>query len=199
MSQTLSFSGLTLKQAMQLIPAEDLQKWALAAPPRPPSDNLQQNLQRLDSFELSGSEAAKVLLIDTLLAEIVPDYPRLKIWKSASLNSDSVTGVADYLIAPRRAYLETPLLCATEAKRDDFDAGQVQCVAEMAICQQNNRRDGHDIAIYGIVSNGQGWVFYKLTPPGEIYESGLFSADDLPKLLGVLNAVSAACDKNAPR
>ena len=28
------------------------------------------------------------------------------------------------IIAPKRAYMETPLLCATLAKRDDFEAGQ---------------------------------------------------------------------------
>lgn len=194
-----NFSNLTLKDAMELVPAQDLTRWALDVTPRPPSDILLANLNRLESFALTTSEAAKVLLIDTVLAEIVPVYPKLKVWKGEPLESNSVGGVADYLIAPRRAYVETLLLCAIEAKRDDFDAGQVQCIAEMAACRENNRRDGYDIEIHGIVSNGQGWVFYRLTRTPEVYVSGLFTMNDLPTLLGALDYVCAACVANMPQ
>jgi hypothetical protein len=193
-----NFASLTLEEAMQLIPAEDFQRWPLVVPPRPPSAILEANLHRLESFELSGSEAAKVLLIDTLLAEIVPDYPRLKVWKAAPLESDTVAGIADYLIAPRRAYVSTPLLCVVEAKRDDFDAGEVQCIAEMAACQWNNRQRGHDTDVYGIVSNGQGWTFYKLTKAGEVYQTDQYGLKDLSGLLGALDYVCAECAKNVP-
>ena len=44
----------------------------------------------------------------------------LKVWKAAPLESDTLMGVADYLITPKRVYVETPLLCVAEAKRDDF-------------------------------------------------------------------------------
>jgi len=192
------FSGLTLKQAMQLIPAQDLLPWELNTPERPPSDIWQTNLIRLQSFALFASEAAKTLLIDAILLEVVPNYPRLKVWKAALLEADTVAGVADYLIAPKRAYLETPLLCATLAKRDDFEMGEVQCIAEMAACLQNNRRDGVETDVYGIVSNGQGCVFYRLTTGGEVFVSGLFSSNDLPKLLGALDFVCAACARDAP-
>ena len=45
--------------------------------------------------ELLSSEAARMMLIDTILAEIVPDYPRLKVWKAAPLITETVAGVAD--------------------------------------------------------------------------------------------------------
>jgi hypothetical protein len=192
------FTSLTLKQAMQLIPAQDLDRWALDAPPRPPSDTLRDVLRRLESFELTGSEAAKVMLIDTVLAEVVPDHPVLKVWKAAPLETDAVVGIADYVIARRRAYLEAPLLCAVEAKRDDFDAGRVQCIAEMAICRELNRAEGHDVALHGIVSNGQGWVFYRLTVNDAVSETDLFSLGDLPRLLGALDHVCAECARNVP-
>lgn len=149
----------------------------------------------MKSFDLVGSEPAKVLLIDTLLSEVVPHYSQLKVWKGESLETGTVGGITDYLIAPRRAYVDTPLLCAIEAKRDDFEAG---CIAEMAVCQQNNARDGHAMTIHGIVSNGQGWVFYRLTRTPEVFVSGLFSTNDLPKLLGALDHVCAACAANVP-
>lgn len=193
-----SFSGLTLKEAMELIPAQDIAKWTLEATARPPSDVLLAILRRLDSFDLVGSEPAKVMLIDTLLGEIVPLYPQLKVWKGEALESGTVTGTADYLIAPRRAFVDKPLLCAIEAKRDDFEAGQIQCIAEMAVCQQNNSRSGLETDVYGIVSNGQGWVFYRLTQASEILVSGLFTTNDLPTLLGALDHVCAACAAYVP-
>lgn len=138
------------------------------------------------------------MLMDTILAEVVPTYSDLKVWKSEPLEAANVGGVADYLIALRRGYIKTPLLCAIEAKLDDFAAGEVQCIAEMAVCRDNNLRDGHDIEIHGIVSNGQGWIFYRLTRTPEVWVSGLFTMNDLPKLLGALDFVCAACANNIP-
>src|SRR5258708_5448358 len=114
------YSAFTLKDAMQLIPSERFTDWALEAPLRPPSDNLRANLRSLEAFDLKTSEAAKVLLMDFVFAEVVPSHAKLRIWKEVILTTDTMTGVADYLIAPRRAYLETPLMCVSEAKRDDF-------------------------------------------------------------------------------
>ena len=191
-----TFSALTMEEAIRLVPAEDLLPWNLTTSPRSPSAFLLDTLRRLESFELFSSEAAKVMLTDVLLAEIVPNYPDLKVWKSAPHDSPTVSGVADYLIAPKRAYMKSPLLCAIEAKKDDFEKGQIQCVAEMAVCQQNNRRDGREIDVYGIVSNGQGWVFYRLTQSREVFVSGLFTTNDLPALLGALDFVCAASAAN---
>ena len=191
-----SFSGLRAKDALELVPVQDTNSWDLYATPYPPSDVLIANLERTKSFALTASEAAKVTLIDTILLEIVPNYPTLKVWKEEPLESGTVGGIVDYLIAPRRGYVETPLLCAIEAKLDDFAAGEVQCIAEMAACRDNNLRDGHNLEIHGIVSNGQGWIFYRLTRTPEVWVSGLFTMNDLPKLLGALDHVCAACAAN---
>ena len=111
---------------------------------------------------------------------------------------DTLIGVADYLIAPKRAYLAYPLLCVTEAKRDDFEQGRTQCVAEMIACRDNNTRRNHATDVYGIVSNGQGWQFYKLTLANEVWETDLFVTSDLPRLLGALDYVCGECAKLVP-
>src|SRR5262249_27653266 len=151
--QKQNYSALTLEEAMQLIGQETLTAWRLNAPPRPPSDTLKEILRRFESFDLQSSEPAKTLLIDALFVEIVPLHSKLKVWKEATLNTDTLTGVADYVIAPKRAYMATPLLCVAEAKRDDFARGRVQCLAEMAACRWNNQQRGLDADVYGIVSN----------------------------------------------
>jgi hypothetical protein len=129
--------------------------------------------------------------------EIVPLHPGLKVWKAAPLETDTLTGVADYLVSADRAYLAAPLLCVAEAKRDDFLLGQAQCVAEMHACQWNSQQAGRDHDVYGIVSNGQVWQFFKLTPTREVFGSDFYVTASLPPLLGVLDHVCAACARNA--
>ena len=181
---------------MQLIGRQNLLAWKLGALPRPQSDFLAEDLRRKQAFDLTGSEQSKTLLIDSLLSEIVPNYDALKVWKAAALRTDTLTGTADYLIAPRRAYLETPLLCVIEAKRDDFEKGRAQCIAEMFACRWNNRRQSLAVDVFGIVSNGQGWQFYKLEEAGDVYETELYALGDLPNLLGALEYVCGECANN---
>ena len=192
------FSGLTLEDTILLIGTDQFIEWKLNAPPRPSSDILKANLRRLEGFDTLRTEAAKLLLVDTLLAEIIADYSQLKVWKGAALESSLLTGYADYLIAPRAVYIKTPLLCAAEAKKDDFTQGQAQCIAEMAACREKNQAEGHDIDLFGFVSNGQIWQFYKLTVAGEMFETGLYNTDYLPELLGALDYICAECAKRVP-
>ena len=189
---------MKLKEVMQLLQRDSLTPWHIEVIPRPPSDILKAHLQRLQAFDLKSSEQAKTLLIDALFAEIVPLHPKLKIWKAATLSTDIMTGIADYLMAPHRAYLGTPLMCVVEAKRDDFEQGTAQCIAEMVACQWNNQQENVVIDVFGIVSNGQGWQFYKLTKEGEIFETDLLAMSDLPELLGTLDYLCTESDKNIP-
>ena len=193
-----NFSNMKLSEAMPLIGTEQFTKWNLDAPSRPPSEHMQEDLRRLDGFDTLSTEAAKLLLVDTLLAEIIPNYTQLKVWKGEALVSATLTGFADYLITPRYAYMKTPLLCAAEAKKDNFTQGRAQCIAEMAACRERNTADGYDLDIFGFVSNGQTWLFHKLTTTGEIYETTEYSVENLPRLLGALDYICAECAKRVP-
>jgi hypothetical protein len=92
--------------------------------------------------------------------------------------------------------MATPLLCAAEARRDDFVQGRAQCVAEMYACRWNNQQKGHQRDILGIVSNGQSWQFYRLTLAGEVFETELYSTTYLPELLGALDCICAECARH---
>ncbi len=175
-----------------------LMEWHFDIPLHKPSSDLQAHLRRLSAFDLQSSEQAKTLLIDAMFAEIVPLHTNLKVWKAAPLKTDTLTGFADYLIAPNRAYLATPLLCVTEAKKDDFERGQAQCIGEMLACRWHNTQENIEIDVHGIVSNGQVWQFYKLMRTNKVFETGLYTTENLPQLLGILDFVCAECAKNLP-
>lgn len=110
-------------------------------------------------------------------------------------------GNADYLIAERRAYLDVPFACVIEAKKDDFEQGAAQCLVEMQACQWSNRQSQADWegTIYGIVTNGEGWKFYRLDIDGTASESLLHGIGEMSILLGLLRAFFELCEQNLTR
>lgn len=191
-----NFSSFDANEALQELQVTELIRWEIETPPYQPSAFLPERLRRLENFDLSFSERAKELLIDAFCEEIVENHPQLKIWKAAPLQSDDLTGQVDYLIAPRRAYLATPLLCVVEAKKDDFEKGLAQCLVEMKACRWNTEQAGRLMDMYGIVTNGEVWKFYKLTVEKQVFETLPYSLGDRDRILGILEQVFARCEEN---
>ena len=193
-SKKQNFLSFTLAQAYQHLGIITLQPWALDFSPQNPSDFFQQRLDRLhQTFDLRAYEKSKELLIDAVCEEALYPNSALKIWKGAALSSDALTGNVDYLITDRKDYLDRPYLCIVEAKKDDFEQGLAQCLVEMAACQWNNRQAGQDIPIFGIVTNGETWRFYRLDPDQQVYESAPYAIGNWPIVLGCLHQVFQWC------
>ncbi len=191
-----TFSSFTYAEAFKHLSLTELDRWSLAAEPRPPSEFFRERLHRLAAtFDLQSQEEAKKLLIDAICEEAIQDCPHLKIWKGAPLADDTASGYVDYLVAERKRYLEAPFLCIIEAKKDDFQQGLAQCLVEMKACQANNRALGRDIDILGIVTNGNGWQFYRLHPCGRVDETDLYSTGNMADLLGRLHHLFQQCEQ----
>jgi hypothetical protein len=199
-SKKKNFSSFNKTQAFKQLHLTNLIPWKLEFQPIQPSDFFQQRLARLNRcFDLESYEESKKLLIDAICEESLDQFDRLKIWKGAMLETDITNGSVDYLIAERKRYLDKPLLCIIEAKRDNFEQGLAQCLVEMQACQwqnQQNQQLGKAIDIYGIVTNGEGWKFYKLQTTGEVYETLLYSIGDIENVLGLLHSVFQNCEQN---
>jgi hypothetical protein len=194
-----SFSSFTYKEAFKYLGITELNRWTIEAEPVPVSDFFRQRLERLQRFDLESLEVSKTLLIDAICEEGLETSQRLKVWKGAYLEGEDVCGNADYLIAERRAYLERPYVCVIEAKKDDFEQGAAQCLVEMKACQWVNQQQGREIDIYGIVTNGEGWKFYRLAVNGGVSESLLTGVGDMSMLLGRLRVFFELCEQNLPQ
>lgn len=190
------FSSFTYKEACKHLGITDLKRWEMAAEPVAVSDFFRQRLARLQRFDLESLEVSRTLLIDAICEEGLEGFERLKVWKGAYLEGESVCGNVDYLIDERRAYLETPFGCVIEAKKDDFEQGTAQRLVEMQACQWANQQSGRAIDVYGIVTNGEGWKFYRLTLAGEVSASLLHGIGEMPMLLGLLRAFFRLCSNN---
>jgi hypothetical protein len=190
------FSSFTYKEAFKHLGINELQRWNIEAEPVPISAFFKQRLERLQRFDLESLEVSKTLLIDAICEEGLEGFNRLKVWKGAYLEGETVCGNADYLIAERRAYLEAPFVSVIEAKKDDFEQGASQCLVEMQTCQWVGQQLGKGMDIYGIVTNGEGWKFYRLTIDGVVGESLLYGIGEMSILLGLLRSVFQQCEKN---
>ena len=196
-SKKRSFSGFDLASAYKQLGIKTLIPWLLSATPIEPTDFFVKRLERLHHiFDLRTYEESKKLLIDAFCEEAMEKIETLKIWKGGKIESDVLMGNADYLIAERQDYLDTPFLCIVEAKRDDFEQGLAQCLVEMQACQWQNNQVGRPVDVFGIVTNGQGWVFYKLTLTSEVYETRTYISDDAAQTLGALRYIFQECEKN---
>ena len=112
------------------------------------------------------------------------------------LETDTLTGVADYLIAPKYAYLDTPVLCGVEARGDDFERARTVCLAQMDACRCDNAKANRAVDIHGFVSNGAMWHFYRLARGGAVCETERRVISRMPELLGALDYVCGECAKN---
>ncbi len=190
-----NFSSFSFDEAFKEIGIEELTDWKVDFNSLKPTSFFAKRLERLKVFDLTSNESAKTLLIDAFLEEALQNHQTLKAWKEPMLESETLNGIADYLITKRRGYLELPFLCAVEAKKDDFEQGLAQCLVEMKACKEANLKGGKDIDIFGIVTNGTTWEFYKMTNT-EVFKGRAFIADEPEDLIGILDYVFAECEKN---
>lgn len=131
-------------------------------------------------------------LIFPVLREVYKKYAeQFSLWSHRFIKYDEVlVGTPDYFVSKRselgKTVLGKPLLLMTEAKKNDFDEGWAQCLAEMITAQKLN---ANDLIIYGIVTDGQVWQFGKLERDIYTENEKLFTLDDLAELLGALDYI----------
>ena len=156
-SQTQTEFGITYRE----------ERFLFAEPTLPSAvflEELEFSRTNMDIFTSEGSRTE--LVISPLLREAYKGfYQRYAFWIQKPLRyNDKLSGIPDYLIATKSALgksvLETPRVVIVEAKKNDFEQGWGQCLAELVAAQRIN----HDPArpVYGIVTDGELWKFGKL-------------------------------------
>jgi len=131
-------------------------------------------------------------LIFPVLREVYKNYAeQFSLWSHRFIKYDEVLiGTPDYFVSKRselgKTVLGKPLLLMTEAKKNDFDEGWAQCLAEMIAAQKLN---ANELVIYGIVTDGQVLQFGKLEADTYTENEKLFTLDALTELLGALDYI----------
>ncbi|MGD1715161.1 hypothetical protein [Hydrocoleum sp. CS-953] len=144
-----------------------------------------------ENIDLFASEASRSeIIISPLLREVYKKhYQKYSFWIRKSISYDeTLSGTPDYLFSQRselgKTVLEKPIVIVVEAKKNDFEQGWGQCLAELLASQKIN--DNFPRAVYGIVTDGNLWQFGKLVADTFIKDSGNFTIDNLPRVYGAL-------------
>src|SRR5262245_36615949 len=130
---------------------------------REPSDIFKQefafSLENIDVFTSEGARAEAVIF--PVLREVYKGYhDQFSLWIQRPIAYDAaLSGTPDYLVATRselgKTVLEKPLVVIAEAKKNDFEQGWGQCLAELVAAQKING-DGRR-TVFGIVTDGKLW------------------------------------------
>ncbi len=145
-------------------------------------------------FDIFSSEASRCeVIIFPILREVYKDYAeKYGLWVKKTIHYDeTLNGTPDYLVATKSelgiTVIGEPLIMLVEAKRNDFELGWGQCLAELVAAQKIN--DDPNFPVYGIVTDGILWQFGRLV--GDVYTRNRtnFSLDNLPILFGAMNVV----------
>jgi hypothetical protein len=130
-------------------------------------------------------------IISPILTEVwLAHSQRLLLWSHQALNYDeNLSGVPDYIIARRssrgKVILEQPYLILVEAKKDNFEEGWGQCLAEMLAAQKIDGDESQKK--FGIVSNGKLWEFGVLKEDIFTKNRKYYGLDNIQDLLGAVN------------
>jgi len=148
------------------------------------------NLTVMDAF---SSEAARCeLVIFPVIREIYKRYShKAALWVQKPFAVDgTLNGTPDYMLSRKsdlgKTILDTPLVLLVEAKRNDFEQGWGQCLAEMVAA---NRLNDSPLPVYGIVTDGKLWEFGRLHH--QVFTKNLagYTITDLEKLFCQLNGL----------
>jgi len=152
-------------------------------------------------FDFLSSEGSRCeVVIFPILREIYKDYTEnYGLWVKKSITYDEIlNGTPDYFVATKSelgiTVVGTPLIIMVEAKKNDFEQGWGQCLAEMVAAQKMN--DNPDFPLYGIVTDGITWQFGRLVADVFTRNRTNFILDNLPNLFGAVDSVFKAAQEN---
>lgn len=169
-----------------------------------PAQELAPSAQFLEEFEFNrinldmfSSEAARAeIVIFPVLREAYKHHAaRYSLFVQRYITYDAdLSGTPDYIIAAKSALgktvLETPFVVIAEAKKNDFEQGWGQCLAELVAAQRIN----HDplFPVYGIVTDGNLWQFGKLVEDVLIKQLHDYTIGNWSRLFGALHFILQA-------
>ena len=112
----------------------------------------------------------------------------LLLWSHQPLNYDqNLCDIPDYMVARRspmgKIFLEKPFLIIVGAKKDNFEEGWSQCIAEMIAAQKINQISD---PVFGIVSTGMMWEFGMLSANHFIKEIKIYTIQNLKLLFAAI-------------
>ena len=164
--------------------------------PVTPSEWLEITIQKNLDLPKASEKAKCEFFITPILTEIVDNNKsKITYFSGYEFNVEKslgLTGRCDYLITcvPMSPMIQAPVLSVVEAKDDNFEKGNPQCIAQMRAVQIFNAREGKPTpVVFGASSYGLAWQFLKLENDNVLVDTRFYTLENLPLILGVLQYI----------
>lgn len=161
-----------------------------------PSSWLIETLKRGDRLGFYTEKERSERVVTPILTELHElNNGSFKIHSGQLMNVDDklgLNGECDFLLSygDVNSILETPIFSITEAKKQDTDAGTIQCSAQLIGAKIFNEKDGYDSPLlFGCSTTGSEWRFIKYENNTILWDKTSYSSRNLPELLGVLQYI----------
>ena len=152
-----------------------------------------------EHINVFASEASRCeTIIFPVLKERYKAYAdRYALWIKQTITYDDIlNGTSDYFISTKselgKTVVGSPLILLVEAKKNDFEQGWGQCLAELIAAQKINAEkvnDGAALPVYGIVTDGTLWQFGRLIGDTFTQNRTDFALANLSTLFGAVDSV----------
>ena len=156
------------------------------------------NKENIDIFTSEASRSE--IIISPLLREMYKKHcEKYSFWIQKGISFDEVlTGTPDYIFSKKSALgktvLEVPLVIVVEAKKNDFEQGWGQCLAELVAAQKIN--GDAERPVYGIVTDGNLWQFGRLRQEIFTKNTENFTVDHIARLYGALEFLADLVERD---
>jgi hypothetical protein len=84
--------------------------------------------------------------------------------------------------------MQAPVITLVEAKNEDFEYGQAQCIAQMYGAMRYNELEGKPFPfVYGCAVTGDVWKFLRLEEQTVIVDTKVYYLPQLPQIIGIFH------------
>jgi hypothetical protein len=186
-----------LKQTLKKLQLEELDLPLFPdLKPVEPSSWLVQAIAMAERTPLTNEKSKSERVISPILLEVALQYEdRITLYSGEDLTVDvaqDLAGECDFFISkhPRKSVMQAPIITFVEAKDEDFEYGQAQCIAQMYASLLFNEQEGKPIPyVYGCAVTSGEWKFLKLEENKVSIDTKTYYLVELPKILGVFHQV----------
>jgi hypothetical protein len=161
-----------------------------------PSEWLKQSILFAKRLPLTNEKSKSERLISPILTEIAVAFEEnFTMFSGEDLPVDSgrdLSGECDFFFAkhPRKSVMQAPVVTLVEAKDEDFEYGQSQCIAQMYASMLYNAQKGKPMPyIYGCAVTGDVWKFLKLENEKVYLDTENYYLIQLPQILGIFHQI----------
>ena len=164
--------------------------------PVEPSAWLKETLKIGRAMGIANEKSRSERLVSPVLLELATINKYIfSIHSGVDLNIDEKAGLngeCDFIFSYNRIqdFLNTPVFCITEAKKQDIEQGTIQCAAQLIAARRFNENEEEDIPVlYGCSTTGLEWRFLKFENNQFTLDETWYLVSELPQLLGVLQEI----------